>query len=80
MVSEQCKIFGRRLLSSMVENEEMELPGRITNVELLKIVKEHDVERKLMRKEMEKLKEELRNRSSEHSEEVGQGSEEEPLE
>ena len=43
----------------MVDDEDVELPRRMKNLELLMIVREHYVERKVMRKEMENLKEQV---------------------
>ena len=34
--------------------DDNDLPNRTTNAELFRVVKEHDLERKLMKKEMEK--------------------------
>lgn len=64
-------------MSSDQENDENELPNRMTNAELLRVVKENDAERKLMKKEMEKLKEQIKKGYSGKSEVDKEGSDEE---
>lgn len=43
-------------MSNGGEENENKIPNRMTNAELLRVVKENDAERKKMKKEIEKLK------------------------
>ena len=64
------------------------LSTRMTNTKIMKYLREHkqneheqrDREMQLMRQEIENLREELRGKNGDNSEDVVQGSDEEPLE
>lgn len=59
------------------EENENKLPNIMTNVELPRVVKEHDTERKEMKREMEKLKEQFKKGFNGNFENDKEGSDEE---
>ena len=61
------------------EENDNELPKRMTNVELLRVVKEHDAKRRQMKKVMEKLKEKVKKGFNGNFEIQKEGSNEETL-